>query len=103
MTTGPLRKPSLADAEHGKTWQVGSLTYSRGDLAKLFFWLLGGDFAGAMRDRATGPVLQLLFKKFGVSDMATGLIFSSLPSALGMILGPIVSYQSDRLRTRWGR
>jgi len=96
MTSGPRSKPP-------RTWQVGTLTYTRGGLARLFLWLLGGDFSCALRDRAVGPVLQLLFRRFGASDMTTGLIFSSLPNALGMILNPIVSYQSDRLRTRWGR
>ena len=57
----------------------------------------------AMRDRAVPPVMQLHFKKFGASDLVTGLIFSSLPAALGIVIGLIVSYKSDRLRTRWGR
>ena len=35
--------------------------------------------------------------------MVTGLIFSSLPAALGMIIGPVISFKSDRLRSRWGR
>ena len=82
---------------------MGSLTYTTAGLAVLFFWLLWGDFAWSMRDRAILPVMQLLFKKFGASDLVTALIFSSLPAALGMIIGPIVSYKSDRLRTRWGR
>jgi MFS family permease len=69
----------------------------------VFFWLLWGDFALAMRDRLVPPVMQLLFKNFGASDMVSGLIFTSLPAALGMIIGPIVSYKSDRLRTKWGR
>jgi len=47
--------------------------------------------------------MQLLFKKFGASDMMTALLFSTLPSAIGIIIGPIVSYKSDRLRSRWGR
>jgi len=82
---------------------VGSLTYTAGGLAVVFCWLLWGDFAWSMRDRAVPAVMQLLFKRFGASDMVTGLIFSSLPAALGMIISPIVSYKSDRLRTRWGR
>jgi MFS family permease len=99
----PDKSSSLTEANPRRTWQVGSLTYTAGGLALVFFWLLWGDFAWAMRDRIVPPVMQLLFKKFGASDMVSGLIFTSLPAALGMIIGPVVSYKSDRLRTKWGR
>jgi MFS family permease len=102
MTTVPHDNPALSKTGR-KTWQVGSLTYTAGGLAVVFCWLLWGDLAWSIRDRAVPPVMQLLFKRFGASDMVTGLIFSSLPAALGLIVSPIVSYQSDRLRTRWGR
>ncbi|HEY0257557.1 MAG TPA: MFS transporter [Candidatus Methylacidiphilales bacterium] len=97
------KSPSLAETRPRQTWHVGSLTYTAGGLAVVFCWLLWGDFAWAMRDRVVPPVMQLLFKKFGASDLVSGLIFTSLPAALGMIIGPIVSYKSDRLRTKWGR
>jgi MFS family permease len=101
--TVPHKDSAVNEPKPRKTWQVGSLTYTAGGLAVVFCWLLWGDFAWAMRDRAVPQVMQLLFKKFGASDMVTGLIFTSLPAALGIIVGPIVSYKSDRLRTRWGR
>ncbi len=86
-----------------KIWTVGTLSYTTGGLAILFCWLLWGDFAWSMKDRAIPPIMQLLFKKFGASDTLAGLLFGSLPPALGLILGPIVSYRSDRHRGRWGR
>jgi MFS family permease len=86
-----------------RTWQIGALTYTLGGLALLFVWLLGGDLALNVRDRSIPPVMQVMFRRFGASDMMTGLIFSSLPGILNMILGPIVAYRSDRLRSRWGR
>ena len=97
-----LAKVPLSRSPYGK-WQVGTLSYSTGGLAILFFWLLWGDFAFQMRDRLVPPTMQLLFKNFGASDMLTGILFSSLPAGLGMVVGPIVGYQSDRLRSRWGR
>ena len=84
-------------------WRAGTLTYTAAGLVLLFLWLLGGDFALAVRDRAIPPVMQVMFKKFGASDMITGVIFSSIPAILGMIIGPIVAYKSDRLHSRWGR
>lgn len=86
-----------------RTWQVGTLTYSFGGLAALFGWLLCGDFALSVRERAMQGMMQLLLKKFGASDMISGLLIASLPAAIGLIIGPVVGYKSDRLRTGWGR
>src|ERR1700761_6348374 len=86
-----------------KTWSVGTLTYTTAGLVVLFCWLLWGDFTWALKDRAIPPIIQNLLNKFGASDTAAGLLFCSLPPALGLILGPIIGYKSDRLRTRWGR
>ena len=56
-----------------------------------------------MRDRAIPPVIQLLFKRYGASDMLTAILLSSLPAALGLVVGPVIGYKSDRLRSRMGR
>lgn len=86
-----------------KIWRAGTLTYTVGGLALLFCWLLWGDFAWSIRDRSVYPIVQLLFKRFGASDTFVGFFFSTLPGGIGMILGPIIGYRSDRLRSRWGR
>lgn len=86
-----------------RTWKVGTLTYTSGGLVALFGWLLWGDFAWQMRDRSILPMMQLLFKKYDVSDMVVGLLFSSLPLAIGLVTSPVVSYLSDRHRGRRGR
>ena len=86
-----------------RTWQVGTLTYSFGGLAVLFGWLLCGDFALSVRERAMQGMMQLLLKRFGASDMISGLLIASLPAAIGLLIGPVVGYKSDRLRTGWGR
>lgn len=86
-----------------KTWTVGTLSYTTGGLAALFGWLLWGDFAWQVRDRAIPPIMQILFKKYDASDMLAGLLFSSLPLAIGLITGPFISYLSDRHRGPRGR
>lgn len=99
-------QPAAAAQEplsRGKIWTVGTLSYTTGALVILFFWLLWGDFAWSMRDRSVPSVLVLLFKKFGASDMVTGLLMGSLPSLMALLIGPIISYKSDRYRSRWGR
>ncbi len=69
----------------------------------LFAWLFWGDFAWQMKERAVGPVAQLMLRQFQASDLLVGLLLGSIPSALGLLIGPIVSVRSDRHRGRWGR
>ena len=85
------------------TWKIGTLVYTRARLATLFGWLLCGDFAWQMRERAVVPVAQLLLKNLRASDLVVGLLVGSIPSAMGMIGQPIISTLSDRYRSRWGR
>ena len=87
----------------GRTWRNGTLVYTAGGLAVLFLWLMWGDFAYSMKDRATGTVAALMLKKFGVSDFLFGIIMISFPNFTNIFLCPIVSYRSDRHRGRFGR
>ena len=84
-------------------WAVGTLTYTTGGLIVLFTLLLCGDFAYAMRERSVGPVVQLMLKRLNASDTLMAFLFSTLPTALSLIISPIVSYRSDHFRSRWGR
>ncbi len=86
-----------------KKYHCGTLVYTSAGLVALFLLLLAGDFFWSLRDRSVSMITRLLFKQFGASDMVNGLLISSVPSILGAIIGPIVSYRSDRLRSRWGR
>ncbi|MES2308468.1 MAG: MFS transporter [Verrucomicrobiota bacterium] len=86
-----------------RSWSVGTLTYTLSGLMVLFFWLLWGDFAWCMKERAAVPVAQLLLKQLKASDMIVGLLVGSLPSAFGMIIGPMIGVMSDRHRGSWGR
>lgn len=86
-----------------RTWTVGTLTYTSGGLVVLVVWLLWGDFAWWMRERSAMPMVQVLLKKFQASDLVTGIFLITLPSVTALILGPIVSYHSDRHRGRLGR
>jgi len=95
--------PEIPGEGPRKIWRAGTLTYTTAGLVVLFCWLLWGDFAWSMKDRAIPQTVQLLLKKFGASDMVTGLLFGSLPPAIGIFLGPIIGYKSDRHRGRWGR
>jgi MFS family permease len=84
-------------------WKRGLLVYTFAGLAVLFCWLLIGDFVWQLKERSITATAQLLLKRFGASDFFVGLLIGSIPSAIGMVLGPIVSVRSDRHRGRWGR
>ena len=54
----PKMAPTLENERAGgKLWRVGTLTYTGGALAVLFCWLLWGDFAWSMKERAIGPII----------------------------------------------
>jgi Na+/melibiose symporter-like transporter len=95
--------PGDADARAQKRWHVGTLTYTTAGLVVLFFWLLWGDFAFYLKERAVPPTLQVLLRTYGTTALLLGVLTGSLPQLIGMFLGPVVSYKSDRHRGRWGR
>ncbi len=94
--------PSSVPAK-SKIWTVGTLTYTTGGIVVLFLWLLWGDFAWSMRERSVGPMASWYLKHIGVPNLLFGLLMSSFPALVGLILGPIISVKSDRHRGKWGR
>ena len=98
-----METPPVPSSASPKRWHAGTLTYTLGGLVVLFCWLLWGDFAWQMKERATQPVVQVMLRKFQASDFLTGFLVLSLPAAIAVFLGPIISYRSDRHRGRWGR
>ncbi len=86
-----------------KTWKVGTLTYTTGGLTVLFLWLLWGDFAWAMRDRSIVGMASWYLSSLQVPNWVFGILMSSFPGAVSLLLGPIISLKSDRHRGKWGR
>ncbi len=93
----------ISQVKSPKTWRVGTLVYTGAGLAVLFGWLLWGDFALSMKDRAIAPVAQIMLRNFSAPDWLVGLLVGSVPAGIGLILGPLISVKSDRHRGRWGR
>jgi len=86
-----------------RTWRAGTLVYTFGGLVGLFALLLLGDFAWAMRDRSVGPMAQWYLDSLKIPSVYFGLLLSSFPALIGLLLGPVISVKSDRHRGRWGR
>lgn len=98
-----MTETSSLSKSQPKIWRVGTLTYTSVGLVSLFCWLLGGDFAWAMKDRAIVPAATLLIREFGVSDLLFSIIIIAFPSFTNIFLMPAISYISDRHRGRLGR
>ncbi|ATC65427.1 MFS transporter [Nibricoccus aquaticus] len=86
-----------------KTWSAGTRVYTLGTLVALFAWLLIGDFAWATRERSVGPMAQWYLNSLQIPNLLFGLLITSFPAALWLVLGPIISMKSDRHRGPRGR
>lgn len=86
-----------------KTWRAGNLVYSSRGLAAVFFWILFGDFAYQLKERAAQPTLQVLLRQYHASDLILSIIIGSLPQIVYIFIGPAIGYRSDRHRGPWGR
>lgn len=93
----------MTNSQGPRTWSLGTLVYTRAGLISLFGWLLWGDFMYTLMECVMPLLLPLLLKDHGASNSAIAVITGTIYMAANAILNPIISYQSDRFRSRWGR
>ncbi|MBE3123466.1 MAG: MFS transporter [Planctomycetes bacterium] len=86
-----------------KRYHCGTLSYTRPALAVLFFWLLWGDLCYTLMESVTGPIMLKKFEGFGAMNWEVALLLSTIPTTVYSIFNPIISFKSDRFRSRWGR
>jgi len=101
--SAPGSTPTETTATPKPLWRAGTLTYTSGGLVTLFLLLLWGDFAWAMRDRSVGGMAAWYLNSIGVPNLLFGLLLTSFPALVALILGPIISVKSDRHRGPRGR
>jgi maltose/moltooligosaccharide transporter len=87
----------------GKTYHVGTLTYTKPALVVAFFWLLWGDFCYMLMEAVTPSIMPLKFQALGASNAVIGLVLGTIPGVIYSVLNPVISFKSDRFRSRWGR
>lgn len=85
-----------------KVYRVGTLTYTRGALLQVMFWMLWGDFCFQLLESLPAAVLPLQLRWEGASDTLIGLK-GSISSLVSFLWYPVVGSQSDRYRSRLGR
>ncbi len=86
-----------------KLYHAGTLTYTKASLAILFFWLFLGDICYTLDGNVTGPIMLLKFKALDASNTEIGLILGTFPALVYSFLLPVISFKSDRYRSRLGR
>jgi maltose/moltooligosaccharide transporter len=85
------------------TRSAGTLAYTSWGLVTLFFWLLFGEFAIAMRERSAVPSATELLRQYHASDTVISLLIAALPAVISIVVVPVISYRSDRYRSNRGR
>ena len=88
--------PELGNAK----FTIGTLVYSKAGLFMLFGWLLWGDFCFTLFETIGGPSILGLYLQdnFRVSNKTINIMFNIIPMLIGVIVGPILSFKSDRRR-----
>lgn len=85
------------------SYTVGSLVYARSGLIALFGWLLWGDFIFTLMENVMPSLLPLILKDHGASNKEIAVIVSTIYMVANAVMNPIISFRSDRFRSRWGR
>jgi maltose/moltooligosaccharide transporter len=101
----PSADPSAQPLPPGAAdrYTVGTLVYTKAGLIALFGWLLWGDFIFTLMENVWPSLLPLILKNHGASNKAIAIIATTLYAVANAVMNPIISYRSDRFRSRWGR
>ena len=86
-----------------KQFKCGTLTYSKRTLALLFFWLFWGDICYTLMENMGGPIMQLKFEDLHSSNKTYMLFANTFPTLIFLFMNPIISFKSDRFRSKLGR
>lgn len=84
-------------------YSVGTLVYTRMSLLVLCGWLLWGDFCFMVMETVLMRIMPLKLKAMNAPNVFMMVIITTIPSVMNFFLNPILSFRSDRYRSRWGR
>lgn len=85
-----------------KTWTVGTLSYTKKEIVRLFSWLMWNDFCLVLKG-SVPALVPILMKDLGASNAVMGLYMGTLAGMLTIVINPVVSTWSDRHRGSYGR
>ena len=84
-------------------YRAGSLLYTGRGLLLTVFFITVGAFGFFLMSSLVGALLPVEMEKLGASNTLIAVFITSIPYILNMIITPVVSFRSDRLRTALGR
>ena len=82
---------------------TGTLQYTRAGLVSTMVVLCLGTGIFTMMQAMLGNALPLIAQRYGANNQLIALLSSTIPYIFNMIITPIVSFRSDRSRTKIGR
>jgi MFS family permease len=83
-------------------YRVGTLSYTRGALLTMLFWMLWADLALQLMELLQ-TIVPIQLERIGASDSVIGLVRDSMQAAIILLILPIIGAQSDRHRGPLGR
>ena len=84
-------------------YTVERVNYSRAGLIITIAVIAWGIFFWQIAGQGAAMILPVIMKQYHASDSLIALFVGSVPYLLNMIINPIISFKSDRLRSRFGR
>jgi len=83
--------------------KVGALHYTRAGLFIMFFWLLWGDLVFSLSETIFPASMPLQLERLGIPKEWISWLMGTVGATVNVALVPIISFRSDRTRTRFGR
>jgi len=87
---------------HEDKYHVGTLAYTGWGLVRLFCWLLWGDLVWTLMEAVVPNVLPLKLGELK-AEWLIPIFQATIPAVLVVALCPVISFRSDRYRSRLGR
>jgi WD40 repeat protein len=86
-------------------YKVGTLQYTKAGLFALFGWMIMANLCFGLFEGngGAGSIPFYLQDNFHVSNTMISVLFNFIPMIIGTFMTPIVSFWSDRTRSRLGR
>ncbi len=104
-SASPEVKAQVTTEQIDERYRCGSLQYTKISLFVLFSWMIWGNICFNLFESMGGPTILGLYLQdnFHVSNLTVNILFNVIPMAIGTVMTPIISFKSDRTRTRFGR
>lgn len=86
-------------------YRCGTLHYTKAGLFALFGWMIMANLCFGLFEGngGAGSIPFYLQDNFHISNTMVSILFNFIPMLIGTVMTPIISFWSDRTRTRLGR